>query len=84
MMNVMDFQQQWRNQMNGILTDMFAPTSVHSPMAGGMAGMYNTIPGMVDSPPPLHTLSLNPPTAYHHNPYYPWDCGQRCRWTYFV
>ena len=88
MMNVMEFQEQWRNQMNGILSDMFRPvTTLTDGMGhGAMGGSYPApvVANLVDSPPSLHTLSLNPQNGYHPPYYHPqqWDYNRRCR--YFV
>ena len=84
----MQFQEQWRHQMNGILTDMFsAPlTSVDS---NGMRNGFRRAPPsyspsmgayLLDSPPSMHNLSLNSATS--QPPYYPhqWDYNQRCRY----
>ncbi|CAK8673054.1 unnamed protein product [Clavelina lepadiformis] len=78
MMNVMEFQEQWRNRMNGILTDLFhPPPSMNGGLGNGMGAMYGGMSAMMDSPPPLQNLSLNPQNAYHPNPYCQWDYSQR-------
>lgn len=77
----MEFQQQWRNCMNGILMDIFTPTT--SSMGGGVnngmgcmyGGMHHPV---MDSPPPLQNLSINPQNNYHHNQFYQWESNQRC------
>ena len=69
--------------MNGILTDMFAPsnTAMNGGMMNCMGNPYNAAVGnaVVDLPPSLHTLSINPQNAFHA-PYYQqqWEYAQRC------
>uniref|UniRef100_H2Z1X1 Retinoic acid receptor n=1 Tax=Ciona savignyi TaxID=51511 RepID=H2Z1X1_CIOSA len=77
MMNVMEFQEQWRNRMNGILTDIFQPNT----SANDGQGMMQSNISMMDSPPPLQNLSLQPNNyhrSYYQPPYYhAWDYTQR-------
>ena len=89
MMNVMNFQEQWRSQMNGILTDMFAPmTSMNGRIGPNDMGraypaqMSNTL---IDSPPSLHTLSLNSQGNFQpsYYPHHQWDYNRRCMYLFY-
>ena len=73
---MMEFQRRLRNQMNGILSDMYPPPPQINGRIHGSAGCAAQLPSMIDSPPPLHNLSLNP-SSYPQS-YYPWEYCQQC------
>ena len=84
MLNVMEFQKHWNSQMNGVLSGMFAnaghPMSPNyaRPPGGIREGMcVSQGHPLMDSPLPIHNLSLNPQAFTP--PGFRWEFYQTCR-----
>lgn len=61
---------------------MYYPPSMNNPVQNNNR-YVRPFTAMMDSPPPLHNLSLNPSPAFPQS-YFPWDYGRRCGYISFL